>query len=206
MAAGGPRGEQGPEGPEGPEGPASEIEGPEGPQGETGTYQTICSLTAPKTRVDESELQCGDIWFNTCKGEAFIYYDGKWLSFGSGGSKGETGDPGSQLWVGTRPPDDRELYPLWVNTECPDTGLYFYDGDYWVAASIPGPEGPAGQDGDLVDAPSDGNQYARQDGTWSVVTGGDGGDSNLTFIAPLQKDDDTDEVSFSWSSINELPD
>ncbi|MAJ40800.1 MAG: hypothetical protein CMK62_12080, partial [Pseudoalteromonadaceae bacterium] len=74
LAAGGPRGEQGPEGPEGPEGPASEIEGPEGPQGETGTYQTICSLTAPKTRVDETPLQCGDIWFNTCKGEAFIYY------------------------------------------------------------------------------------------------------------------------------------
>jgi len=175
LAAGGPRGEQGVKGDRGPAGPASDVAGPEGPKGDTGTYQTICSLTAPKTRVDGSDLQCGDIWFNTCKGEAFIYYDGKWLSFGSGGSKGEPGEPGSKVWVGTRPPDDRELYPLWVNTDCPNTGLYFYDGDYWVGASIPGPQGPAGQDGD----------------------------GNYVFIAPLQQTGNN--VSFAWNSINALP-
>ena len=149
LAAGGPRGEQGIQGEQGPEGPASEVPGPEGPKGDTGSYQTIVSKKAPTTRLDGSDLQDGDIWFNNCIGEAFIYYDGKWLSFGSGGSKGDEGEPGSKVHIGDTPPDDKELYPLWVSTQCPNTGLYFWNGDYWAGASIPGPPGPPGKDGTI---------------------------------------------------------
>ena len=46
--------------------------------------------------------------------------------------------------------------------------------------------------------PIDGEQYARQNGGWSVVAAAD-----LTFNAPLQRTGD--DVSFTWNSINALP-
>ena len=39
-------------------------------------------------------------------------------------------------------------------------------------STVPGPPGPPGEDGDVPEAPLDGQQYARQSGDWSVVTGG----------------------------------
>ena len=73
--------------------------GPQGPKGDTGTYQTICSLKAPTTRKDNTPLRCGDIWFSTCSGEAFIYYDNKWVSIvpeGPAGAQGNVGPQGPQ--------------------------------------------------------------------------------------------------------------
>ena len=56
------------------------------------------------------------------------------------------------------------------------------------------------QTGGIPDAPSDGEQYARQDGAWSVV---ETVSDELTFNAPLQRTGD--DVSFVWNSMNVLP-
>lgn len=56
-------------------------------------------------------------------------------------------------------------------------------GDAGEPSSVPGPQGPKGDPGDLPEAPVDGQQYARRDATWTVVTGGDPLD-NEVFIGP----------------------
>ena len=146
----------GPKGEQGPQGEDSTVpgpEGPEGPQGETGSFKTICSLSAPDKREDGSELQCGDMWFNTCNGELYVYYDGQWLGVsdatgpqGPQGERGPQGAPGTQVWISDTPPSNREIYPLWFDTKCP-VGLYAWDDEQWVAVSKPGPVGPVGPEG-----------------------------------------------------------
>jgi hypothetical protein len=121
--------------------------GPQGEKGDTGDYHTICSLKAPKFRTNGDPLECGDIWFNTCNGEAFIWYDGQWLSFGSGGSKGKDGKDGAKIWVGDKPPLNKDKYPLWYNTDCSTSnGLYtWYEAELvWVNTNTPGPKGDPG--------------------------------------------------------------
>ena len=84
---------------------SSGLSGPPGPQGTTGSYSTIVSDTAPTRRVDYTELQNGDVWFNSNTAELYIWYDdGKpsgsnrrkqWVqALGGAGAKGEPGDPG----------------------------------------------------------------------------------------------------------------
>jgi hypothetical protein len=159
--------------------------GPAGPKGETGTYQTICSLTAPKTRSNLTPLQCGDIWFSTCTGEAFIWYDGQWLSFGSGGSKGKDGKDGAQIWVGDKPPLNKDKYPLWYNTDCSsENGLYtWYEAELvWVNTNTPGPKGDPGAPGS---------------GAYDFV-------EPLIETPPVNPGDNP-EISFSIDSLTELP-
>jgi uncharacterized protein YdeI (BOF family) len=50
-----------------------------------------------------------------------------------------------------------------------------------------GPAGPQGDPGEVPEAPLDGQQYARQSGDWSVVTGGGGGtaDTPAEILAKL---------------------
>ena len=125
--------------------------GPQGPKGDTGSYQTICSLKTPTTRKNGDPLECGDIWFNTCTGDAFVWYNNTWLSFGSPGAKGEDGEDGAKIWTGDFPPINKDKYPLWYNTECTtQNGLYFwYDQEsVWVNTNTPGPKGDKGEDGD----------------------------------------------------------
>lgn len=55
-----------------------------------------------------------------------------------------------------------------------------------------GPQGPAGQDGAITeDAPSDGNQYARQDGEWVEVQGGGGEPAAYIKDAAVSQDGNT---------------
>ena len=158
--------------------------GPQGPKGDTGNYQVICSVRQPSTRSSGGPLQCGDIWFNTCIGEIFIWYDGVWLNGGSQGGRGDDGKDGATIHIGDFPPIDKEKYPLWYNTNCAtQEGLYIWydDENVWVNTNTPGPKGDKGDAGD-----------------------GSGGLDDLTFVAPIQRIDD--DVVFSWNSINELPD
>lgn len=220
-------------GPQGEPGQDSTVEGPEGPEGPAGTFQTIVSLRPPTQRPDETPLQDGDLWFNNCNGQLFIYYDELWLgisdatgpkgdtgeqgpqgntgpkgdppglqdpaatatglnagvnptadvtqdeagdlqfSFGiPKGDQGERGEPGNQGQISDNPPTNPDVGDLWFDTSCP-TGLYIWDGNQWVGASIPGPAGPKGDPG------------------------------TYTFNAPLQEIGGT--VTFDWSSINEIP-
>jgi hypothetical protein len=55
----------------------SGLSGPVGPIGPEGTYSTIVSDSAPTRRVNNTELQNGDIWFSSDLGELFIWYDDK---------------------------------------------------------------------------------------------------------------------------------
>lgn len=64
-----------------------------------------------------------------------------------------------------------------------DTGPQGEPGPAGADSTVPGPpgpegpQGPPGADGAITtDAPSDGQQYARQNGTWAVVLGGGGAD------------------------------
>lgn len=50
----------------------------------------------------------------------------------------------------------------------------------------------------LTDAPSDGNQYARQDATWQVVEGGGGGGGGT----PLRTQDDGVNISTNTNTLN----
>ena len=72
--------------------------GPPGPKGDTGTYATIVNDNPPTTRIDGTELQNGDIWFNTKLGEGFVWYnDGdstQWVSLSVPGPAGPQGPQG----------------------------------------------------------------------------------------------------------------
>ena len=127
-------------------------QGEQGEQGETGTYQVICNTHAPDERVNGDPLECGDIWFNSCIGEAFIWNGSTWISFGSPGNPGKDGKDGHQLWVGDKPPLNKDKYPLWYNTDCDSkVGLYaWYEAEnVWVSTNTPGPKGEAGPPGSL---------------------------------------------------------
>ena len=97
LVNGGPKGPQGPKGDKGEDSTVQGPEGPQGEQGETGTFKTICSLSAPDRREDGSELRCGDMWFNTCSGELYVYYSGNWLGISDAtGPQGPQGEQGPQ--------------------------------------------------------------------------------------------------------------
>ena len=118
-----------------------------GTKGDTGTYQTIVSLTPPKYRKDNSRLQTGDIWFNSCTGEAFLWYDCQWVTFGAAGPPGRDGD---RIWIGDRPPLNTAAYPLWYNTDCASqVGLYVWEDvqEVWINTNTPGPKGDDGAPG-----------------------------------------------------------
>ena len=159
--------------------------GPQGEKGDTGDYHTICSLKAPTFRTNGDPLECGDIWFNTCNGEAFIWYNGTWLAFGSGGAKGEDGKDGAQIWVGDKPPLNKDKYPLWYNTDCSSqNGLYVWyeEENFWVNTNTPGPKGDPG-------APGSGSY-----------------DFEVPLIeTPPVNAGDNPVVSFSIDSLTELP-
>ena len=90
----------GPKGDKGETGDDSTVEGPKGDQGDkgdTGDFHVICSLTPPKTRTNGDELKCGDLWFDTCKGELWAYYNGQWIGLSDAtGPQGPQGDQGPQ--------------------------------------------------------------------------------------------------------------
>jgi hypothetical protein len=154
-----------------------------GTKGDTGTYQTICSLTAPKHRGDETPLQCGDLWFNTCNGELYVWYDGNWLGVsdatgpaGPQGKPGPHGPPGppAYVWFGDEPPTDHKIYPLWYDTGCPGGFYAWYpEGNVWTEVTKPGPPGQG--------------------------TGLD----KLKTESPIEFDG-TDTLSFSLTSLNEI--
>ena len=153
--------------------------GPQGEKGDTGNYQTICSLHAPKHRTNGDALECGDIWFNTCNGEAFIWYNGTWLAFGSGGSKGEDGKDGVQIWIGDKPPLNKDKYQMWYNTDCASqNGLYvWYEEELvWVNTNTPGPKGDPGPGGGV---------------TFNAVT-------------PIEYDSSTEDLTFNIEPLNIL--
>jgi hypothetical protein len=89
------------------------LAGPQGPQGATGTYQTIVSDSAPSSRIDNSPLLNGDVWFNSISAELFVWYDdgqpnnsrGKqWVqAVGGAGAMGPIGPPGASSYTFIKP-------------------------------------------------------------------------------------------------------
>ena len=168
-------------------------QGEQGPQGNQGSIGD----TPP------ADPNVGDLWFDTkCPSGHYIWDGEQWVGTSIPGPRGPEG---RSTVIGDNPPANPLVGNLWFCTDCPDIGLYVWDGNQWVGLTIPGPPGAPGQDAaGIEEAPEDGQQYARQNAGWSVVTGGGGGGTvNLNFIAPLQQTGD--DVSFAWNSINALP-
>ena len=64
----------------------------------------LIGLTPPKKRENGDPLHEGDLWFSTCTGKVWIYYDHQWSSLVSGvkgpqGPKGDKGDTGADSTV-----------------------------------------------------------------------------------------------------------
>lgn len=77
---------------------------------------------------------------------------------------------GSNIPIGSTPPAGAISGQLWWRND-PDGNLYILYNDgtstQWVPASA-----LLGQTGGIGDAPSDGNMYVRQNGTWVQITQG----------------------------------
>ena len=75
-----------------------------GSWGEEFNHQMPIGLEPPKKRENGDPLHEGDLWFSTCTGEVWIYYDHQWSSLVSGvkgpqGPKGDKGDTGADSTV-----------------------------------------------------------------------------------------------------------
>ena len=71
----------------------------------------IIGLKPPTMRPNGDPLCDGDLWFNNCTGEPWIYYDGTWLTLVNGGPvgpKGDKGDTGDDSTVEGPKGDDGE--------------------------------------------------------------------------------------------------
>ena len=166
LVNGGPKGPAGPKGDKGEDSTVQGPEGPQGEQGETGTFKTICSLSASETREDGSELRCGDMWFNTCSGELYVYYSGNWLGISDAtGPQGPQGEQGPQGPAGLKgdPPGLQEP-PAITNTLDPGDDAEVdiaqdEEGDLQFTFNIPrgdtGEQGTPGNVGQIGDNPPD---------------------------------------------------
>jgi hypothetical protein len=156
----------GPKGDKGDTGDDSTVEGPKGDDGEkgdTGDFHVICSLKPPTTRTNGDELKCGDLWFDTCKGELWAYYNGQWIGLSdSTGPQGPQGDQGPQGPGGLQgdPPGLQD--PAAIAASLPHTSPASADvtqddkGDLQFAFGIP--KGVPGEKGDQGDQGEDGPQ------------------------------------------------
>jgi hypothetical protein len=91
-------------------------------------------------------------------GVTYIYDGVKWSSAGSGGG-------GASVSTGENPPGTASDGDLWFNTITGIMYVYYLDDDssQWVDVRPGG--GGGGAIGD--EAPRDGKQYGRQEGTWT---------------------------------------
>ena len=149
-------------------------------------YDNYVQESKPAVVTYEQE---GKIWNDTDKLRDY-FWDADiqaWVSFTTSGPAGPTGDygPPGKVIVGDSPPTE---YPsVGSNAARPLQGgdlwfdsyrvmLYVYYQDYaskqWVSVTKPGPAGPKGADGDLTDAPVDGETYGRKDGAWESIDTG----------------------------------
>jgi hypothetical protein len=89
-------------------------------------------------------------------GVTYIYDGVKWSSAGSGGG-------GASVSTGPNPPATSASGDLWFNTNTGIMYVYYLDEDssQWVDVR------PGGGGGIGEEAPNDGRQYGRQNGTWT---------------------------------------
>ena len=104
----------------------------------------------------------GELWWNSTKGELYVYYDDgdsqQWVAASPGGTVGD-GDGsvngGANVIVSENPPTMRldgsplEEGDLWWNSDTVENGggrMFVYYSDNWVDTSLPG--APGGEEGD----------------------------------------------------------
>ena len=119
------------------------------------------NFPAPGDSTPGDKIQTGDIeWIYSAKGF--------WYSEVGGGVAG-----GASVSIGTTPPTNPspEAGDLWWNSSEDSGRMFVYTGSEWTESS---PQGAGGEGGGIGEAPNDGQQYARQNQDWSVITGGSG--------------------------------
>jgi hypothetical protein len=135
------------------------IVDPDGNPSGGGNYAVAIADTPPENG------KSGDTWFDSTEGEGSLYiHDGDvWFS-SNAFSKGSSG---AGMVIQPTEPTDPVTGLQWMDSA---TGrIWIWDDNKWL-------EFPAGGgSGGIEDAPEDGVQYARQDGSWSAVEGGGGG-------------------------------
>jgi hypothetical protein len=181
----------------GPTGPA----GPVGPAGPTFTGGAITSPITYTVGTNTTVFENGDIYTeNTATGAyGVVYINGLEASDGthtlamtaSGITFGDatvqsTAFPGSSAFYPSTGNPSGFLTAAslsgyatqsWVTSQGYATQSYVDGQGFITSSALTGyaTESFVTSQGFLTDAPSDGSQYARQDGAWSVVTGGGGG-------------------------------
>ncbi len=160
--------------------------GPPGPQGDFGPPGHVIiadnpPLLYPAIGDDVARpLESGDLWYDSLHVLLYVYYlddngPGQWVAVSKTGPVGPPGPPGQDSTGEVE--------------EAPNDGqIYGRQNESWT--SIP--------DDLISDAPIDGVIYGRQNGQWEEV------EAPLTFTIPLVKDNSND-VAFVWSSMNQLP-
>ena len=182
LAHAGATGPQGPEGPVGPIGP----QGPQGATGPTGADSTVPGPVGPAGPQGPVGLQGvpgptgseGPIGPVGPTGPAGP--EGPPGSQGSIGPAGPTGPMGGQImYIGDGPPASPVVGQTWWESDTGNMFVYFNDGNssQWVPAHVGALPSGGGTGGGIEEAPIDGQQYARSDAAWEVVTGGGGGGS-----------------------------
>ena len=99
----------------------------------------------------------GELWYSPNDKTLRVYDGSAWVS------------TNFSVSVSANPPSNPENGDLWYKTT--DGRLYI-----WVEANNQWEVTTPIEDAGIPEAPLDGQQYARQSGAWSVVTGGGGGD------------------------------
>ena len=130
---------------------------------------------APPTTIGTSppteDLEEGQLWWRSDTGVLYIYYVDENSSQWVQAAVGTDTRVQAQIYTGDVPPIGPGEGDLWWNTT--DTNLYIYYQGYWVQSTSS--DGAGGGGGDVEEAPIDGQAYARKDGDWSVVNGGESG-------------------------------
>ena len=129
--------------------------GPQGPKGEDGHHVVMIGLNPPTHRPSGDPVDSGDIWFNNCTGETWIFYrssaedPGQWMSFGAGGIVGPKGPAGTfNAIVATKAPTARtDGSPLvngdvWFNSCIAEA--FWYLGGQWINFVANGTKGDTG--------------------------------------------------------------
>jgi hypothetical protein len=210
LAHAGATGPQGPQGEVGPVGPA----GPMGPQGPTGAASTVPGPAGPPgpqgAQGDEGPIgptgplgPQGPVGPEGPKGD-----EGEMGPQGPGGPVGPAGPVGGQImYIGDGPPASPVHGQTWWESDTGNMFVYYNDGNtsQWVPAHVGAlPEGGAG--GGIEEAPIDGQQYARSDGSWEVVTGGSGGGGSTAWADITGKPATfPPTVPIAWADISGEP-
>ena len=143
----GPQGVQGSQGTQGPQ--ASQgtqgIQGNQGVQGTFGPGFTFKGTVSTFSNLPTSGRNLADAYVTSDTKNMYIWDGNNWINAGNLGiqgiqgpaGSGGTGGTGASVYIGTNPPSNPAVYPLWWESDSGTLKIYYTDADssQWVDAT-----------------------------------------------------------------------